>query len=122
VILAAARPPLIAFNLELAEDDLDLARDVAARIRESGGGLKGVRAIGLRLEARGRVQVSTNVHDHHATPLRAVVEAARRHAEVAEAELVGLAPAAAFDGFPEDLPIRGFSPDRHLLENALDSI
>lgn len=122
VILATARPPLIAFNLELAEDDLDLARDVAARIRESGGGLEGVRAIGLRLAERGRVQVSTNVHDHRATPLRAVVEAVRRHAEVVEAELVGLAPAAAFDGFPEDVPIRGFSPDRHLLENALDSI
>ena len=122
VILATARPPLIAFNLELAVDDLDLARDVAARIRESGGGLEGVRAIGLRLAARGRVQVSTNVHDHRATPLAAVVEAVRRHAEVAEAELVGLAPAAAFDGFPEDVPIRDFSPDRHLLENALDSL
>ena len=122
VILATARPPLIAFNLELAEDDLDLARDVAARIRESGGGLEGVRAIGLRLAARGRVQVSTNVHDHRATPLAAVVEAVRRHARVVEAELVGLAPAAAMEGFPEDVPIRGFSPDRHLLENALDSL
>ena len=122
VILATARPPLIAFNVELAEDDLDLARDVAARIRESGGGLEGVRAIGLRLKARGRVQVSTNVHDHRATPLRAVVEAVRHHAEVAEAELVGLAPAAALDGFPDDVPLRGFSPDRHLLENALDSL
>lgn len=122
VILATARPPLIAFNVELAEDDLDLARDVAARIRESGGGLMGVRAIGLRVAGRGRVQVSTNVHDHRATPLGAVVEAVRRHAEVAEAELVGLAPAAAFDGFPEDVPIRNFCPDHHLLENALDSL
>jgi len=122
VIMATARRPLIAFNLELAEDDLDLARNVAARIRESGGGLEGVRAIGLRLAACGRVQVSTNVHDHRATPLGAVVEAVRRHAEVAEAELVGLAPAAAFDGFPEDVPIRGFAPSRHLLENALDSL
>lgn len=122
VILATARPPLIAFNVELAEDDLDLARDVAARIRESGGGLMGVRAIGLRVAGRGRVQVSTNVHDHRATPLGAVVEAVRRHAEVAEAELVGLAPAAAFDGFPEDVPIRDFFPDHHLLENALDSL
>ncbi len=91
---------------------------MAARIRESGGGLEGVRAIGLRLASRGCVQVSTNVHDHRTTPLRAVVEAVRRHAEVAGAELVGLAPAAAFDGFPEDVPIRGFSPERHLLENA----
>jgi glutamate formiminotransferase / 5-formyltetrahydrofolate cyclo-ligase len=122
VILAAARPPLVAFNVELAEDDLELARDVAARIRESGGGLEGVRAIGLRLAAHGTVQVSTNVHDHRATPLRAVVEAVQRHAEVAGAELVGLVPAAALAGFPEDVPIRGFSPDRHVLENALDSI
>jgi glutamate formiminotransferase len=67
------------------------------------------------------VQVSINVHDHRATPLRAVVEAVRREADVAEAELVGLAPAAAFDGFPEDLTVRGFSPERHLLENALRS-
>jgi len=62
------------------------------------------------------------VHNHRATPLAAVVEAVRRHARVVEAELVGLAPAAAMEGFPEDVPIRGFSPDRHLLENALDSL
>ena len=43
----------------------------------------------------------------------------RARAEVAEAELVGLAPRAAFDGFPEDVPLRGFDPERHLIENAL---
>ena len=61
------------------------------------------------------------MHDYRVTPLRAVVEAVRRHAEVAEAELVGLAPEAALEGFPDDLPLRGFSPERHLLENALRS-
>jgi glutamate formiminotransferase len=81
-----------------------------------------VRAIGLYLEERGRAQVSTNVHDHRATPLRTVVEAVRARAEVAEAELVGLAPRAALDGFPDDLPLRGFSPERHVLENALRSL
>ena len=121
-VLAAARPPLVAFNLDLARADVDLARAIAAEIREAGGGLPGVRAIGLELEARGRAQVSTNVHDPAATPLRAVVEAVRARAEVAEAELVGLAPRAAFEGFPEDLPIRGFSPERHVLENALRSL
>jgi hypothetical protein len=50
------------------------------------------------------------------------VEAVRRRAEVAEAELVGIAPEAAFEGFPGDVPIRGFSPERHLLENALRSL
>jgi glutamate formiminotransferase / 5-formyltetrahydrofolate cyclo-ligase len=121
-ILAAARPPLVAFNLDLASDDLELAKRAAAAVRESGGGLPGVRAIGLRLEHRGCVQVSTNVHDHRLTPLHMVVEAVREHAEIAEAELVGLAPEAAFQRFPEDLPIRGFSPERHLLENALRSV
>ncbi len=122
-VLAAARPPLVAFNVNLAGDDVELARRIAAEIRESApGGLPGVRAIGLMLEQRGRAQVSTNVHDHHATPLAEVVAAVRRRAEVAEAELVGLAPRAALDGFPEDVAIRGFDPDRHLVENALRSI
>jgi glutamate formiminotransferase / 5-formyltetrahydrofolate cyclo-ligase len=122
VVLAAARPPLVAFNVDLDSDDLELARSVAATIRESNGGLKGVRAIGLRLEHRGRAQVSTNVHDHLATPLREIVAAVRTRAPIAEAELVGLAPEAAFDGFPPDVPLRGFSPDRHLLENVLAAL
>jgi glutamate formiminotransferase len=121
-VLVTARPPLIAFNLDLDTDDVELARAVAARLRESGGGPPGVRAIGLHLPARGRAQVSFNVHDHRAVPLRILVEGVRREAPVAEAELVGLAPAAAFEGFPEDLPIRDFDPDRKLIENALRSI
>ena len=121
-ILATARPPLVAFNLDLKDGDIEVARTAAAAIRESGGGLPGVRAIGLHLAERDCFQVSTNVHDHRVTPLRDVVAAVREHAEIAEAELVGLAPEAAFQRFPEDLPIRGFSPERHLLENALRSI
>ena len=121
-VLATARPPLVAFNLDLATGDLELARAIAAELREAGGGLPGVRAIGLYLTERGRAQVSTNVHDHRVTPLRLVVEAVRERAEVAEGELVGLAPQAALDGFPEDLPLRGFTPERHVLENALRSL
>jgi len=119
VVLATARSPLVAFNVDLVTGDVKVARDIAAAIRESGGGLPGVRAIGLYLGDRGRAQVSTNVHDHLAMPLAAVVEAVRARAEVAEAELVGLAPRAAFEGFPGDVTLRGFDPDRHLLENAL---
>lgn len=121
-ILATARPPLVAFNLDLKDGDIEVAKTAAAAIRESGGGLPGVRAIGLHLAERDCFQVSTNVHDHRVTPLRDVVAAVREHAEIAEAELVGLAPEAAFQRFPGDLPIRGFSPERHLLENALRSI
>jgi glutamate formiminotransferase len=121
-VLATARPPLVAFNVDLNSDDLELARRIAATLRESGGGLPGVRALGVYLEERGRAQVCTNVQDHIAVPLREIVERVRAQAEVAEVELVGLAPRAAFDGFPEDVLLRGFSPERHVLEEALSAV
>jgi glutamate formiminotransferase len=121
-LLAAARPPLVAFNVDLVTDDLETARHIAAELRESGGGLPGVRALGLYLEDRGRAQVSTNVQDHRAVPLREIVAYVRERAQVAEAELVGLAPRSAFDGFPEDVPLRAFDPERHILEDALRAV
>jgi glutamate formiminotransferase len=120
--LATARPPLLAFNVDLATDDVELARSIAADLRESGGGPPGVRALGLYLAGRGRAQVSTNVHDHRAVPLAEIVERVRARAPVAEGELIGLAPRAAFEGFPEDVPLRGFSPERHILEEALAAL
>ena len=110
-VLVAARPPLVAFNVELAPPaTLDQARQIAALIREGGEeGLPQLRAIGLWLAASNLAQVSTNVEDHRATPLRAVVEAVARHAPVAGAELVGLAPEAAFQDFPADVPLRGYA-------------
>ncbi len=121
VALVGARPPLVAFNLVLAPPATpEGARAIAAGLREGGPeGLAGVRAIGLPLASREAVQVSFNVEDPAATPLRTVVAAVRRHAAVTEAQLVGLAPRAAFDGFPGDVPIPGFDPARHLIENAL---
>ncbi|HVQ57462.1 MAG TPA: hypothetical protein VMS60_01015 [Solirubrobacterales bacterium] len=121
--LVTARPPLAAFNVELDSGDLEVARAVAAGLREAGGGLRGVRAIGLVLSS-GRAQVSTNVHDPLALPLGRVVEAVRElaaplGARPLEAELVGLAPAAALDDYPEDVPIRGFDPEQHLIERRL---
>ena len=121
-VLITSRPPLVAFNLDLASDDVAVAQLIAGRLREASGGLPGVRAIGLFLAARGRAQVSFNVHDPYAVPLRLLVAAVRDHAEIAEAELVGLAPAAALDGFPDDVGLRGFLPERHLIENALRSL
>jgi glutamate formiminotransferase/glutamate formiminotransferase/formiminotetrahydrofolate cyclodeaminase len=119
--LVAARPPLVAFNLLLEPGaSHEQARDIAANIREGGPqGLPGVRAIGLWLPSSDAAQVSLNVEDPATTPLARVVEAVRADAPVARAELVGLAPRAAFDGFPVDLPIPGFDPARHLIENAL---
>ncbi|MEY2516365.1 MAG: glutamate formiminotransferase / 5-formyltetrahydrofolate cyclo-ligase [bacterium] len=117
-VLVAARPPLVAFNIELAAPaTIDGARAIAALIREGGAeGLEGVRALGLELPARGHVaQVSTNVEDHLATPLATLVTAIARHADVAACELVGLAPAAAFDGFPPAIAVR----HRRTVEDAL---
>jgi glutamate formiminotransferase/glutamate formiminotransferase/formiminotetrahydrofolate cyclodeaminase len=100
-VLVAARPPLIAFNIDLATDDVQLAKDIAAEIRESAeSGLAGVRAIGLHLPGRGCAQVSTNVHDYRATPLTEVVGRVERRAPIAGLELVGLAPRAALEGLP----------------------
>ena len=117
-VLVAARPPLVAFNVELAPPaTLTDARAIAARIREGGDdGLPGVRALGLTLSARGGIaQVSTNVEDHRAVPLADLVATIARYAEVAGCELVGLAPQAAFARFPEDMPVR----NRRTVEEAL---
>lgn len=116
-VLVAARPPLIAFNVELAAPaTLPDARAIAARIREGGAeGLPGVRAIGLWLEHRGRAQVSMNIEDHRCTSPADAVAAIARHARPERAELVGLAPAAAFDGFPPELPLA----NRRTIEEAL---
>ena len=106
-VLVAAREPLVAFNVELSEPHtLEDARAIAALIREGGAeGLPGVRAIGVQLAHA--AQVSTNVEDHRAATPADVVAAVRRHAAVAAAELVALAPEAALAGFPEDVTLRG---------------
>jgi len=121
-LLMTARPPLVAFNVDLDTDDVDAARAIASELRESGGGPPGVRAIGLYLAERGRAQVSFNVHDSEAVPLADLVARVRERAPIAEAELVGLAPRAAFAGFPDDVPLRNFDPERHLIEDALASL
>jgi glutamate formiminotransferase / 5-formyltetrahydrofolate cyclo-ligase len=115
--LVAARPPLVAFNVELAPPaTLADAKRIAARIREGGvEGLPGVRALGLRLASSGLVQISTNVEDSARATAGAVVRAVERHAQVAGAELVGLAPAAAIADV--DVPLR----NRRTLEDHLDS-
>lgn len=124
--LVTARRPLGAFNVELDSGDLETAQAVAAGLRESGGGLVGVRAIGLPL-ASGRTQVSTNVHDPIGIPLGEVVEriralAAPLGARPVEAELVGLVPEAALGGYPQDVPLRDFDPARQMIERGLDAL
>lgn len=118
--LVGARPPMVAFNVDLgASASLDDAIEIAANLREAGGGPRGVRAIGLWLDERGCAQVSCNVHDPFNVPLAEIVEFVRARAAVVRSELVGLAPRAAMLGFPGDVEIVGFDAGRHVIENAV---
>ena len=123
-VLVGARRPLIAFNVNLRRASVEVAREIAAAVRESGGGYPGVRALGLDLPSAGRVQVSMNVEDYEAAALHEIVarierEAAARGAEVEGSELVGLMPAgAAVAAAGALLRIDGFDPS-HVLELRL---
>jgi glutamate formiminotransferase len=125
-VLVGARRPLIAFNVNLRGGDLAVAREIAAVVRETGGGYPGVRALGLDLPSAGRVQVSMNVEDYEAVALHEIVarierEAATRGAEVEGSELVGLMPAvAAVAAAGSLLRIDGFEPSRVLELRLLD--
>jgi glutamate formiminotransferase / 5-formyltetrahydrofolate cyclo-ligase len=121
--LVTAREPLVAFNVELDTSNPEIAREIAAELREAGGGMPGVRALGLPREGE-RTQVSMNIHDPYAVPLAKVVEEISRLAErhgvhAIEAELVGLVPECAVEGYPDEPPIRNFEPMRDVIENVL---
>jgi glutamate formiminotransferase len=123
-VIVGARRPLIAFNVNLATDDVELARAIAAVVRERDGGFPGVRALGLALPRAGHAQVSMNVEDYEAAALhdilaRVQAEAAARAVEVLSTELVGLMPAgAAVAAAGSLLHIDGFTPE-HVLELRL---
>jgi glutamate formiminotransferase len=123
-VIVGARRPLIAFNVNLATEDVDVARAIAGVVREKGGGFPGVRALGLALPRARHAQVSMNVEDYEAAALHEILtrveaEAAARGAEVSGSELVGLMPAAAAAAAAGAmLRIDGFAPSR-LLELRL---
>ena len=120
--VVGARRPLIAFNVDLESATLDDARHIAAVVRESSGGLRSVKALGLWLPHRGRAQVSMNLTDFTITSVAvafdAVVQAAKtRGVGVRESELIGLIPAAALaDTPPEQLQLTHFDTSRILEE------
>ncbi len=125
-VLVGARRPLIAFNVDLATDDVEVAQSIAAVIRETGRGFRGVRALGFPLASRGLVQVSMNVEDWRASPLDEIVarieaEARARGVDVAGSELVGLMPEGAAQ--PGAAALRLASLDEtHLLEPRLSRL
>ena len=118
-----ARGVLIAFNAVLDGADIAVARQIARAIRESSGGLPAVRAIGVALASRSQSQVAMNLIDYRRTPLRVVAERLEREAaavgaRVLEYELVGCAPADAFEGFSR--PIAGVLEPRLLDPGLFD--
>jgi glutamate formiminotransferase / 5-formyltetrahydrofolate cyclo-ligase len=119
-IAVGARDILVAFNVWLDTQDLRAARVIASAVRESSGGLPSVQALGLPLERRGLVQVSMNLLDHRRTGIgRAYdavkADAARRGIPIKRAELVGLAPRAAFEGrAPETVGLPDFVETKYL--------
>jgi glutamate formiminotransferase len=125
-VLIGSRPPLIAFNVNLASDDLAAAREVARAVRERDGGFVGVRALGLRLPSAGHVQVSLNVEDWRTSPLHEVVRAVEREASARElrvtgSELVGLLPAGAVTAAAGSaIGLRDLDPSRVLELRLVD--
>jgi len=122
--IIGARMPLIAYNINLNTDRLDVAKKIAAAIRQSSGGFRYVKAAGFKLEARGLVQVSMNLTNYEKTPIFRVFETVKREAErygvsILESEIVGLVPSAALNSAAEYyLQIAGFNADQ-ILENKL---
>jgi glutamate formiminotransferase len=122
-----ARMALIAYNINLATDRLDVAKKIAAAIRHSSGGYRFVKAMGITLEQRGIVQVSMNLTNFEKTPIFRVFETVKREAErygvaILESEIVGLVPSAALMSAAEFyLQIDGFKTDQ-VLENKLRTV
>jgi glutamate formiminotransferase len=123
-VVVGARMPLIAYNINLATDRLDVAKKIASAIRHSSGGYRFVKAMGIALADRGIVQVSMNLTNYEKTPIFRVFETVKREAErygvaILESEIVGLVPSAALTATAEwYLQVAGFKSEQ-VLENRL---
>lgn len=126
-IAIGARPGLIAFNVNLATSEVRIAKEIAASIRESSGGLPGIRALGFFLAHAGVAQVSINLCEPERTGLMRVFReverlARERGVSVRESELVGLAPRFALDAeIAGAVRLRDFDPRRCVIEAALEA-
>jgi glutamate formiminotransferase len=122
-IAVGARPFLIAYNINLESNDVELAKRIARRVRESSGGLPKVQANGFWIEELGRAQVSMNLLDYRTTPLWLVWEtvraaAAEDHVELLESELIGLAPLGALLGVADHAEVPAEAPVEERLAGA----
>lgn len=120
-----ARPPLIAYNVNLGTTDVKVAKRIAKLVREKDGGLPAVRALGFELRDRGFVQVSMNLVDYKVTSITAAFDAVSEHAAragvpVVASEIIGLVPQDALPPNPDErLRLEGFDSKRQVLEHRL---
>jgi glutamate formiminotransferase / formiminotetrahydrofolate cyclodeaminase len=125
--VVGARKFLIAYNINLNSSDVAIAREIARRVRQSGGGLRHVKAMGVDLKSRGLAQVSMNLTDYEQTSIARAFEevkyqATRSGISIAGSEIVGLVPQAALDSAAEHfLQIENFRPEI-VFENRLQSL
>src|SRR3989441_7231566 len=125
--VVGARKPLIAYNVNLNTDNVDIAKQIAKRVRFSNGGFRYVKAMGVFLSDRNQAQVSMNLTDYESTPIELVFETVRREAErygvnVASSEIVGLIPQKALDQTSVFyLRVENFRPEM-ILENRLEDV
>jgi len=118
--VVGARPPLVAFNVNLASGDVKVAKAIAKAVRESSGGLPAVKGLGLMLEATGQAQISMNMVDFTVTGLHTVfaaikLEAAKHGVTIANSEVIGLLPAQAMlDVATHYLQLTDFSSEQVL--------
>ena len=125
IVAVGARPPLVAYNLNLNTSDVTIASKIAKIIREKDGGLNNVKAMGFMLEDRNIAQVSINMTDFRVTPLYRVtemvkMEAARYGVQVIGSEVIGLCPMKALiDSAEYYLQIENFDFDNQVLENHI---
>ena len=123
-VAVGARDVLIAFNVNLKSRDIKIARSIAVKIRESGGGLPAVRAIGIDLPSRKLTQVSMNLVHYKKTGIKKAFDAVssiakREKIKIHSSEIIGLIPkAASFPGMSEYLTLEGSSESK-ILENYL---
>ncbi len=127
-VIIGARKLLIAFNIYLNSSNVAIAKEVARAVRESSGGLKGIKALGLPISSRGLAQVSLNITDFELTSLFEIFEAVRREChrlgtEIASSELIGLIPRRALEAAAAQfLKLENFSSDRVLEQRLSDAV
>jgi glutamate formiminotransferase len=126
-IAIGARFFLIAYNINLSTSDINIAKEIAKRIRTSSGGLPHVKAIGVELKSRGIVQVSMNLTDYRVTPIIKVYEEVEKltklyNTSIIESEIIGLIPQEAIDKNVIDrIKLKNFSEEQ-IIENKLKQL